>query len=108
MRNQVFKETTLRKFRSKFVGTISMRFVTVAEMHDSHAQLQQSSVREAMLVAYIGQPSGDIRLCSALLRHQGREAIVGRMVIVEKESARQDVGRRDVYLNFRQVAAPHQ
>jgi hypothetical protein len=61
-----------------------MRLVTVAEVHDSHANLQQRSVRESMLVAYIGEPCGDIGLGSALLRHQGRDAVVGRMVIVEE------------------------
>src|ERR1700677_1996602 len=108
MRNQVLKITALRKFRSKFVGTISMRLVTIAKVQDSHAHLQQSSVREAMLVAYIGQPRADIGLGSALLGHQRRDAVVGRMVIVEEKSNRQDVSGREVHLNFRQVAAAHQ
>src|SRR5271169_4286162 len=105
MRNQVFKITALGKFRSKFVGTISMRLVAIAKVQDSHAHLQQRSVREAMLIAYVGKPCGDIGLGSALLRHQGREAVVGGMVIIEEKSNRQDVSGREVQLNFRQVAA---
>src|ERR1700733_10810704 len=100
MGNQVFKITTLGKFRSKRVRAIPMRLVAVAEVHDSHTQFQQRSIREGMLVAYIRQPCRDIGLGSAVLWHQGRDAVVGRMVIIEEESARQDVGGRDVYLNL--------
>src|ERR1700683_1727683 len=102
MGNQVFKITTLGKFRGKRVWGISMRLVTVTEVHDSHTQFQQRSIREGMLVAYIRQPCCDIGLGSAVLWHQGRDAVVGGMIIVEEKSSRQDVGGRDVHLNFRQ------
>src|SRR3984957_14841898 len=98
MGNQVLKITALGKFRRKRVRAISMRFVTVAEVYDSHTQFQQRSVREGMLVAYIRQPCTDIGLGRTVLRNQRRDAVVGRMVIVEEESARQDVGGRAVHL----------
>ena len=105
---QVFKVAALGLLRGNFVGAISMRFVTVAESDYPQTKLQQSSAGEAMLIAQVRQPGDGIALGRALLRHEGREAVVGRMVVVEEQSGGEDVRGGQIYLDFGQIAATQQ
>ena len=66
-----------------------MRLVSVAESHQAQPGVQQRSVRKALLIAQIRQPGDRVALCGALLGDQRGNAVVGRMIVVEQQAARQ-------------------
>src|ERR1700733_12041102 len=85
-----------------------MRLIAVAKAHYSHANLQESSVRKTILVTYIREPCDGVSLGRALLRHQRRDAVIGRMIIVREQSNGKDVRGSRVHLGFKQVATAQQ
>jgi hypothetical protein len=61
-----------------------------------------------LLIAHVGQPGEDVVVVGALARRDGRDALVGRVIVVEKQRCAQAVARSQVQLELKQIAAANQ
>ncbi len=85
-----------------------MRLVAVAKVDGSSGDVQQRASRESVLLAHVGEPGGGVVPGGTHLRCECRDAVVGRVVAVDEQSAGEDVGGGEVYLDFAEVAAAQQ
>src|SRR6202034_655225 len=87
------------------VGSRPVRLPAFAVAHNAEAAIEHGAIFETLLIAEIGKPGEDVVIVGGLLRRDGRNAFVGRVIVVEEQSCAEAVARSKILLELEEIAA---